>query len=330
MKVLVAGAGIVGLTCAWSLTEAGHDVTVFDPSPGQGASYAAAGMVAPASEMWFGEVALLRLGLASARLWPDLAGHLGIDYHRSGTVLAGRDAGDLVALRRHCDLLRSLGIPVSDGADASLSDRTVVAGCVPHEGHLDPRAATTALLDLLGDRVVRAAAPPSYPEGWLIRCTGTAAHPGVRPERGEIIRVRTEDGPERMVRGLVHGQPVYLVPRPGELVIGATAESHDAPPVPTVGGVLRLLDAARSLVPALDRAEILEVLARDRPRTPDNGPLIGRTGERTVLAAGHYRSGVLLAPITAAAVLALVSGDDPPPEIAPFHPSRFTEEATPA
>jgi glycine oxidase len=117
---------------------------------------------------------------------------------------------------------------------------------------------------------------------------------------------------------------VYLVPRPGgEVVIGATSEAHDSPPVPTVGGVLQLLETARSLVPSLDRAEIVEILARDRPGTPDNGPLVGRTSEHEVLAAGHYRGGVLLAPITAATVLALVEDRPVPPEIEPFHPSRF-------
>ena len=79
-----------------------------------------------------------------------------------------------------------------------------------------------------------------------------------------------------------------------EVVIGATSESVGSPPVPTVGGVVRLLNAARALVPSLDDAEVIEVLARDRPASPDNGPLIGRLSDREVLAAGHYRGGVLL------------------------------------
>ena len=131
-----------------------------------------------------------------------------------------------------------------------------------------------------------------------------------------------------MIRGLVHGDPVYVVPRAdGEVVIGATSESHATPPVPTVGGVLRLLGAARALVPSLDDAEVVEVLARDRPATPDNGPLVGFVSEREVIAAGHHRGGVLLAPVTAEAVVALVQGGEPPPEIVPFHPSRFDQEA---
>ena len=62
------------------------------------------------------------------------------------------------------------------------------------------------------------------------------------------------------------------------MVIGATSEEHDAAPVVTVGGVARLLEAARELVPGLDRAELVEAIARDRPGTPDNLPLVGPSG----------------------------------------------------
>ena len=84
------------------------------------------------------------------------------------------------------------------------------------------------------------------------------------------------------------------------MVVGATSEEHDGPPVVTAGGVRRLLDAATELVPGLDRAELCEALARDRPGTPDNRPLVGPTGDPGIfLAAGHFRHGVLLAPLTA-------------------------------
>jgi len=327
MRVVVAGAGIIGLTCAWWLVEAGHEVTVFDPAPASGASYAAAGMIAPAGEAWFGEEPLLRLGIASARLWPAFAATLGVEYPATGSVLAGRDADDLAVLRRTVALVAAHGLPVGQVDEPVLSDRVAGTAYLPGDAHIDPRAVMAALLHRLGDRVVRAEAPAVPPGGTvLVRCTGTAAHAAIRPVRGEILRVRTDDPPARMVRGLVHGEPVYLVPRAGgEVVVGATTESHDAPPVPTVGGVLRLLDAARTLVPSLDRAEVVEVLARDRPGTPDNGPLIGWVGPDELIAAGHYRGGVLLAPITAAAVAALVGGTTPPPEVVPFGPTRFEE-----
>lgn len=327
MRVVVAGGGIVGLTCAWWLVEAGHQVTVYDPSPGQGATYAAAGMLAPAGEAWFGEENLLRLGLASLALWPGFGRRIGVRVARTGTVLAARDAGDLASLNRSVALLTSLGLEVGSAVEPALSDRVAGTAFLPDDAQVNPREVVAALLALLGDRVRFEPLPAKPGADLVVRCTGAAAHPVLRRVRGEILRVRCDDPPGHVIRGLVHGQPVYLVPRPGgEVVVGATSESHPGPPVPTVGGVVRLLDAARSLVPALDRAEVLEVLARDRPATPDNGPLIGFTADGEVLAAGHYRGGVLLAPVTAAAVLALVDGTAPPPEVAPFGARRFEEE----
>jgi glycine oxidase len=329
MRVVVAGGGIIGLSCAWALVEAGHDVTVYDPTPGQGASYAAAGMIAPAGEAWYGEEPLLRLGIASAAMWPSYASRLGVPLGRAGSVLVGRDADDVAVLRRTADLLVGCGLSVEEtnvgSIEPTLSDRVAGGVFLPTDLHVNPRLVVAALLRLLGDRVVRTPAPDA---DLVVRCTGTDAHPSIRPVRGEIIRVRCDDPPAHVVRGLAHGEPVYVVPRAdGELVIGATSESHAGPPVPTVGGVVRLLNAARTLLPSLETSAVLEVLARDRPGTPDNGPLLGFVSPGVVLAAGHYRSGVLLAPITAAAVLALVEGTAPPPEVEPFHPSRFSQEA---
>ncbi|MFA6577298.1 MAG: hypothetical protein WCS84_17880, partial [Nocardioides sp.] len=100
----------------------------------------------------------------------------------------------------------------------------------------------------------------------------------------------------------------------------------------TVGGVALLLDAARRLLPGLDTAEIVDIVARDRPGTPDNGPLLGvvdSPGPGTrIVAGGHYRGGVLLAPVTAAVVRALAEGSPPPDVADPFHPDRF-ERTTP-
>ncbi|MFC7494885.1 MULTISPECIES: FAD-dependent oxidoreductase [unclassified Nocardioides] len=331
MRVSIAGAGIVGLTCAWWLQEAGHEVTVYDPSPGTGASYAAAGMIAPAGEAWYGEETLLRLGLASAALWPSFAERIGVPLGQDGAVLVARDASDLAVVRRSVELLARCGVPVSDvdvlDLEPTLSDRVVGGAWLPTDSSVDPRVVTATLLGLLDGRVVREPAPPYV----TVRCTGGAAHPSIHPVRGEILRIRSDDPPRRVVRGLVHGEAVYLVPRDdGEVVVGATSEHRTGPLLPTVGGVARLLDAARALVPSLEQAAVLEVLARDRPGTPDNGPLLGRLPTGELIAAGHHRGGVLLAPITATAVLALVEGTAPPPETLPFHPSRFDQEVSPA
>jgi glycine oxidase len=123
--------------------------------------------------------------------------------------------------------------------------------------------------------------------------------------RGDVVRLRTQERVERTVRAWVHGEQVYVVPRTDsdEVVIGATSEERDGPLLPTVEGVWRLLDSARRVLPALDRASVVEVTSRDRPGTADNLPMVGPAQEPgVVLAAGAYRNGVLLAPLLAGLV----------------------------
>jgi glycine oxidase len=368
MRVIVLGAGIVGLACAHELVRAGHDVEVLDPSPAQGATHAAAGMLAPAGEAWHGEEDLFRLGLASAAMWPELAASLeadsghDIDLRLTGTLLVGYDADDLAVVRRTHALLERHGVE-AHAADRralahhepALSRRAAGGVLLPHDHAVNPRRTAAALQHLLGDRLQRASGEPWVVEGRcrgviadnarreadvVVAATGSALHPStgaadlVRPVRGEVLRVRSADTaghPIRTIRAEVHGMPVYVVPRAGgEVVVGATSEEPAPVPPgeerPTVGGVSRLLDAARALVPGLERAEVLDVLARSRPATPDNGPLIGPSPvEGLLLAAGHHRGGVLLAPVTARAIAAYVAGAAPPDAALPFVPSRFQE-----
>src|SRR3954469_7243594 len=103
--VLVLGAGVIGLSCAWRAARDGHAVTVLDPAPSSGASWVAGGMLAPVTEAWPGEEALLELGLESLARWPGFAAELtdaaGADagLRREGTVVAARSAGDRDELR---------------------------------------------------------------------------------------------------------------------------------------------------------------------------------------------------------------------------------------
>ncbi|GAA3195509.1 glycine oxidase ThiO [Nonomuraea roseoviolacea subsp. carminata] len=132
----------------------------------------------------------------------------------------------------------------------------------------------------------------------------------VRPVKGQIMRLRSaEPLLSRCVRGVVHGTPVYLVPRgDGELVVGATQEEMGFDTRVTAGGVYELLRDARELVPGVTELEVAEVVAGLRPGTPDNLPLIGPSGTPGLtLATGHHRGGVLLAPLTAA----LLQGEEP-------------------
>jgi glycine oxidase len=165
-----------------------------------------------------------------------------------------------------------------------------------------------------------------------------AARPPVRPVKGEILTLRQPPGPPlitRIVRGLVHGFTVYLVPRvDGRLVVGATVQERGWDTRVTAGGAYELLRDALALVPGLDDAELVAVRAGLRPGSPDDLPMIGRSAiEGLVVATGHYRNGILLTPITAEAVAAAVAGDPLPPEVGACDPRRFdgaTGEAVPA
>ena len=148
------------------------------------------------------------------------------------------------------------------------------------------------------------------PEDW---------HPPLRPVHGDILRARVPAGaPEllgRTVRGLVHGVPVYLVPRAdGTVVIGATSREDDLTG-PSAGGVFRLLRDAQALVPGVADLELVEVLARARPGTPDDIPYLGRVRDPDgspvpglVVSTGYFRHGVLLAPLAARLAAQLVAG----------------------
>jgi len=174
--------------------------------------------------------------------------------------------------------------------------------------------------------------------GWA--CGAIAGLPGgtappLRPVKGQIVRLRPTPATlraglpsalvTRTVRGLVQGSPVYLVPRAdGELVIGATQEEVGADTVVTAGGIWQLLRDAKALVPGIAELEFAESVAGLRPGTPDNAPVIGPSAlPGLVLATGHFRAGVLLAPVTAELIADYLEQGTMPAAAAPFGAARF-------
>ncbi len=116
--VIIIGGGLIGMGVAWRTAQAGADVTVIDPTPGGGASHVAAGMVAPVTELHYGEEALLRLNLESSSMFPAFAAELedvtGLPsgFHPAGTLAVAMDRDDLAALSDLYDFQRSLGLDV--------------------------------------------------------------------------------------------------------------------------------------------------------------------------------------------------------------------------
>jgi glycine oxidase len=158
------------------------------------------------------------------------------------------------------------------------------------------------------------------------------ARPPVRPVKGQIVTLRQPPGDPllgRTVRGLVRGSSIYLVPRDdGRVAVGATVEERGWDTRPTAGGAYELLRDALALVPGLDDAELVAVRTGLRPGSPDDLPIVGPAAvEGLVVATGHHRNGILLAPVTADAVTAVVLGEPGPDEAAVCDPRRFAAAA---
>jgi glycine oxidase len=147
----------------------------------------------------------------------------------------------------------------------------------------------------------------------------------VRPVGGQIVRLRDPSGPGMLAR-VVRFAGGYLVPRAdGRYVLGATVEERGFRLAPTAGGVYELLRDAHELVPGVSELEIEEVSVGLRPGTPDNAPAIGPAAVDGLLwATGHHRNGILLTPLTAELVVALLAGDRADAELlAACAPARF-------
>jgi glycine oxidase len=156
----------------------------------------------------------------------------------------------------------------------------------------------------------------------------------IRPVKGQILRLRHPGNLPHIightVRAIVQGRDIYLVPRAdGELVVGATQEERDDRDI-TAGAVHDLLRDAMTAVPAISELVLAEASAGRRPGTSDNGPILGPvvatdpTGPPgLIVAAGHFRNGVLLSAVTADAVVALLAGGQPHQAWTPFYPGRL-------
>lgn len=149
------------------------------------------------------------------------------------------------------------------------------------------------------------------------------AKPAVRPVKGQLLHLNgaSEAVPQHTIRGA----DVYMVPRgDGRLVVGATVEEKGFDTSVVAGAVHDLLRDAYELYPGVAELELNEVAVGLRPGTPDNAPLLGETRIGDLIAAtGHYRNGILLAPVTARTIAHLLSTGHTPPEIQAFSPQRF-------
>jgi glycine oxidase len=361
--VLVVGAGIIGLSIAWRLARRGAQVTILDRAPaGQGASRVAGGMLAPSCEAHEMPAPLIDLAFEAARRWPGFAADLseatGLDigYRASGTLWIARDRDELRELDHVAPLQRAHGLPLVEltGAEARRIAPTLhpsLAGGyhAPDDHHVDPEATCAALLAALGvagatvdtDVDVAAVQPEQASTSVLstdgrrwqadrvVIAAGAGPHAlapfPLRPVKGQILTLAGE----ALLDCVVRTPRVYLIPRSdGRLVVGASSEELGYDETPTAGVVMNLLREAWRVLPGVYDLRMQRLGVGLRPALRDASPAIGPLDHpRVVHATGHYRHGVLLAPITADLVVGgMLDGQPWPAAFAPgrFGPARFT------
>lgn len=329
--------------------------------PARAASWAGAGMLAPFSEATpdAALLALCRDSLALYPAFvAELRERTGVDarFRRDGTLHVALDRARLAELAAHAETFRANGGDVSllDRNDVLAREPLLakdLAGAlfVANEAQVDNRRLGRALLaacESLGVRFARvddvalecdarrvrgvrtaygfaaAATVVNAAGAWAGELAGVPAHARVpvRPVAGEMLALAV---PRDALHALVWLGHRYLVPREdGRLLIGATVESRGFNARVTAAGMHDLLDAALAAAPALATFAVVETWAGLRPGSHDGRPYLGPTAlDGYLVASGHFRNGILLAPITARLIADLVTGGNPS-ALEPFAPSR--------
>lgn len=336
--VLIIGGGIIGLAIAVELRQRGLGVTVLSRDFPQAASLAAAGMLAPYAEQ-IPAGPLLDLCLRSRWLYPDWVEKLehwtGLEtgYHPCGILSpVFTEPNNVTPLSPHCQWLEATTLR---HYQPGLGAEVVGAWWHPEDGQVDNRKLLSALRQAaqrlgvnLQEGVTVQALPQhngkitqalthqgSFSAQTYVLATGSWAKEliplPVFPIKGQMLALRMPQRPHQPwpLQRILFGPSTYLVPRrDGRLIVGATSEQVDWQPENTPQGLHTLLARALRLYPALQDWPLDDLWWGFRPGTPDELPLLGPSCcDNLVLAVGHYRNGILLAPITARLIADLIS-----------------------
>jgi len=368
--VAIAGGGVIGGAIALELARAGLRVGVFDrQQPGQEASWASAGILSPAPENP-GMIAIVPLGKASLSLYPEFIARVeeisvkSAGFRPKGTLeaLFSQDAkaelSTIIALH-HGLGLKAEPLRAEDARELepALSAEVEAAVLRPDEASVDNRALTSAVLEAAersgaeffpgngareiwhaGKRCAGLVVQNENVEAkWTIIAAGcfsaaikdAAAYAPVRPVKGQMAALRAED---LMIERVLWSDKIYLVPRnDGRIIAGATVERVGFDKRTTAGGIQKILSAAIELAPGLANARVEETWAGLRPDSPDHLPILGPTDvEGLLMATGHFRSGILLTPITARLVREWITEQRVSLDWDRFSPLRFQTSAAKA
>lgn len=365
--VAIAGGGVIGGAIALELARAGLRVCVFDrQKPGQEASWASAGIISPAPENpWM--IATVELAKRSAALYPEFVAQVeeisgqSTGFRRKGTLEtifssdAKAELSTIIALH-HGLGLKAEPLRAEDARELepALSDELEAAVLRPEEASIDNRLLTAAIFEA-AQRSGAEIFPASRVKGiwregrrcrglllenekvesqWTVIAAGcfsraiegVSAYAPVEPAKGQMIALRADDVE---IERVLWSEKIYLVPRnDGRILAGATVEYVGFDKHVTAGGIKNVVAGAIELAPGLKDARIEETWAGLRPDSADHLPILGPTDlEGLVMATGHFRSGILLTPVTARLVREWITEQKVSLDWDRFSPMRFQSEA---
>jgi glycine oxidase len=347
--VIISGAGIIGVSLALELRECGAQVLILEKGdPGSEASSAAAGMLAPADPAT--PPALRPLAMASAKMFPayvqklEAAANMQVDFRRLGTIelladhVAPQEYKSLCAadlqrlepfLKNHARSHLSEELPSffvqEDSIDPRLLMQAALAAAKKIGIEIRGNAAVTDIRPCNGEIEVLSEDGNRYSAKSFVNCQGAWSGTPVRPRKGQMLYVHPKAS---VLRHVLRTPEVYIVPRStGKILIGASVEDVGFDKSVEPEAVDMLLTLAQHYLPELASAPITQSWAGLRPGTPDDLPILGATDiPGAFIASGHFRNGILLAPVTAQIMADLIEGRTPSLDISSFSPGRFSSK----
>jgi len=337
--IIISGAGIIGVSLALELHEQGQRVLVLDSGdPGREASSAAAGMLAAADPET--PSALRPLATASAQMFPgyvqklEAAAHIHVDFRRLGAIAllqepsAPHEYKSLSPndLQRLEPSLHQQGLSAffieEDSVDPQLLMQAALSAAqnlgIEVRGHsavkdIRARDGKVKVSTDAGQFITRS----------VVNCQGAWAGAPVRPRKGQMLYVQPQ---ANVLQHVLRTPEIYIVPRStGKILVGATVEDVGFDKSVQASTIHNLLGAAVKYVPELAAAPITQSWAGLRPGTPDDLPILGPIDiPGAFVASGHFRNGILLAPVTARIMADLIEGHASPFDISSFSPARFS------
>ena len=363
-EVLIVGGGIIGCTLARSLAREGVKVGVIERGAlGGEASSAAAGMLSPSAEAEKNSP-LFPLCRASLELYATLAADLysetGIDphYRTEGALLLYANEKDRLALLPSIYWQRNQGVKIQEMSQNELLSREPQLHnpgggfFLPGDHQIDNRAlmqalvqscrrngvafvlgknvteikphGTAEILVISGREVFSAPQVVNTSGAWAAQISVAGlSPPPIRPVKGHILALESSEAP---LRHVIRSHGCYLVPRRGgKVIVGSTMEEAGFDKSLRAGPLTQLLVAAQETCPILERSVVFDQWAGLRPASSDGLPLVGPTEIKGYfLGLGHFRNGILLAPVTAEILAGLLLLGESPYPISSILPSRFT------